>query len=140
MFDLSIGKIVVLGLVALFVLGPERLPAAMGWLGRTIGQVKDYAAGARQHLEGPEFDELRAPLAELRGPLAELRALRDPRATLTRHLLTAPADTGPPHDTGPPIPVPGVEAGLSQNQPPGSGPTRPRPAVIEPAVIDTDAT
>lgn len=28
MFDLSIGKIMVLVLVALFVLGPERLPAA----------------------------------------------------------------------------------------------------------------
>ena len=81
MFDLSIGKIVVLGLVALFVLGPERLPAAMGWLGRTIGQVKDYAAGARQHLEGPEYDQLRAPSTNSAGrwPSCGRCATRGPR-------------------------------------------------------------
>lgn len=35
MFGLSIEKIVVLVVVALFVLGPERLPAAAAWLGKT---------------------------------------------------------------------------------------------------------
>ncbi|MEN3267928.1 MAG: hypothetical protein V7646_4822 [Pseudonocardia sp.] len=30
---------------------------------------------------GPEFDELRKPLAELRAPLQELCALRGPRDT-----------------------------------------------------------
>ena len=64
------GEILVLIVAGLFILGPERLPEAAAWLGRTIRQVKEYATGAREQLRnelGPEFDELRKPLDELRG-------------------------------------------------------------------------
>ncbi|MGE0297562.1 MAG: Sec-independent protein translocase protein TatB, partial [Pseudonocardia sp.] len=64
------GELLVLIVAGLFILGPERLPEAAGWLGRTIRQVKGFAAGARDQLRGefgPEFDELRKPLDELRG-------------------------------------------------------------------------
>ncbi len=71
MFDsVGWGEILVLIIAGLFILGPERLPGAAAWLGRTIRQVKDYATGAREQLRGelgPEFDELRKPLEELRG-------------------------------------------------------------------------
>ncbi len=96
MFDLSFEKIVVLVVVALFVLGPERLPAAAVWVGKTIRQVKGFAATANEQLQaemGPELDHLRQPLAELRAPLQELRALRDPRAAVMRHLLADPTPT-----------------------------------------------
>lgn len=96
MFGLSIEKIVVLVVVALFVLGPERLPAAAAWLGKTIRQVKGFAAAANDQLHaelGPELDQLRQPLAELRAPLHELRSLRDPRAMMMRHLLAEPVAT-----------------------------------------------
>jgi sec-independent protein translocase protein TatB len=46
MFDPGSEEIVVLLLVALFVLGPERLPAAVTWLGRKIRKVKEFAAVA----------------------------------------------------------------------------------------------
>jgi sec-independent protein translocase protein TatB len=64
------GEIIVLIVAGLFILGPERLPSAAAWAGRAIGQVRDYATGAREQLRGelgPEFDELRKPLEELRG-------------------------------------------------------------------------
>jgi sec-independent protein translocase protein TatB len=63
------GEILVLVVAGLFILGPERLPSAAAWVGRTIRQVKEYAAGAREQIRnelGPEFDELRKPLEELR--------------------------------------------------------------------------
>lgn len=69
MFGLSIEKIVVLIGVALFVLGPGRLPAGASWLGKAIGQVKGFAAAANEQLHaelGPELDQLRQPHAELR--------------------------------------------------------------------------
>ncbi len=90
MFDLSPGKILVLVLAALFVLGPERLPAAASWLGGAIRKAKAFAASANAQITselGPELDHLRAPLAELRAPLQELRGLRDPRSAVLRHLL-----------------------------------------------------
>jgi sec-independent protein translocase protein TatB len=86
MFD-SIGwaEILVLLVAGLFILGPERLPTAAAWMGRTVRQVREYATGAREQLRselGPEFDELRKPLEDL-------RSIRDlnPRRMVTRHLL-----------------------------------------------------
>ena len=71
MFDsMGWGEIIVLIVAGLFILGPERLPSAAAWVGRSIRQVREYASGAREQLRGelgPEFDELRKPLEELRG-------------------------------------------------------------------------
>lgn len=82
MLDLSIEKLFILAVVALFVLGPERLPAAAAWMSRTLRQIKNYATDANQTIRselGPEFDEIRAPLDDLRSDLASLRTWRDPR-------------------------------------------------------------
>ena len=83
------GEIVVLLFAGLFILGPERLPGAAAWLGKTIKQVREYATGARQQLQdelGPEFDELRKPLADLQ----QLRGM-NPKALLTKHLFDGDA-------------------------------------------------
>jgi sec-independent protein translocase protein TatB len=85
-FD-SIGwvEILIIVVAGLFILGPERLPEAAGWVGRTIRQVRDYATGAREQLKqemGPEFEQLRKPLEDLR----ELRNF-DPKKAVTKHLF-----------------------------------------------------
>jgi sec-independent protein translocase protein TatB len=85
-FD-SIGwaEILVLGIAGLFILGPERLPSAAAWLGRTLRKVREYATGAREQLRsemGPEFDELRKPLQDLQ----QLRSF-DPKRAVARHLF-----------------------------------------------------
>ncbi|HKR51596.1 MAG TPA: Sec-independent protein translocase protein TatB [Pseudonocardiaceae bacterium] len=70
MFNIGWGETLILIVAGLFILGPERLPSAAAWLGRTVRQVREYATGAREQLRsqlGPEFDELRQPLEELRG-------------------------------------------------------------------------
>ncbi|MGH3843238.1 MAG: twin-arginine translocase TatA/TatE family subunit [Pseudonocardiaceae bacterium] len=96
MFDLSVEKLFILVVVALFVLGPQRLPAAAEWLARTVRQIRDYAGEAREKLRdelGPDFAEIRAPLHDLHGGLSGLRGWRDPRAAVIRHLredLTPP--------------------------------------------------
>lgn len=96
MFNLSWAHFAVLLVAALFVLGPERLPGAAAWLGRSVRQVRDYASGARDQLKtelGPEFDELRKPLEDLR----QLRSF-DPKRALTRHLLDATGGYDPRED------------------------------------------
>ncbi len=85
MFNIGWAEFLVLVVAGLFVFGPERLPEAAAWLGRTVRQVREYATGAREQLRselGPEFDELRKPLEDLRG----LRGF-DPRRAMTRHLF-----------------------------------------------------
>jgi sec-independent protein translocase protein TatB len=104
MFDLSIEKLFILAVVALFVLGPERLPTAAVWLARTLRQIKNYTNDANQKIRsqlGPEFDEIRAPLDDLRSDLAGLRSWRNPRTALLRHLRDDPF---PPYHYPPLLP------------------------------------
>lgn len=78
-------ELLILLAAGLFILGPERLPSAAAWLARTLKQVREYATGAREQLKnelGPEFDELRKPLADLQ----QLRGF-NPRTAITKHLL-----------------------------------------------------
>jgi sec-independent protein translocase protein TatB len=92
MFDMSLEKLFVLGLIALFVVGPDRLPATASWAGQTIRRVKQFTTAASEQIRrqvGPEFDQLRQPLAELSEPLHQLRQLRagaDPRRAVTYYL------------------------------------------------------
>jgi sec-independent protein translocase protein TatB len=130
MFD-SIGwaEVLMLIVAGLFILGPERLPSAAAWLGRTVRQIREYATGAREQLRselGPQFDEIRKPLEDL-------RSIRDlnPRRMVRRHLLDDldDFDFKPNGFTIPPLP---------------SSPALPRvPRPLEPGErppIDPDAT
>jgi sec-independent protein translocase protein TatB len=117
------GEILVLIVAGLFILGPERLPSAAAWVGRTTRQVREYATGARDQLRrelGPEFDELRKPLDDLRG-------LRDfnPRTAVRRTLF----DDEPVKPNG--------------YTPTNGSPAAPAPAPLTPGErppIDPDAT
>lgn len=79
------GEILVLIVVGLVVLGPERLPGAIRWSTTALRQARDYLSGMTTQLRedmGPEFDNLREPLSELQ----KLRGMT-PRAALTKHLF-----------------------------------------------------
>lgn len=79
------GEMLVLVVVGLVILGPERLPGAIRWASTAVRQARDYLSGVTNQLRediGPEFDDLRGPLSELQ----KLRGMT-PRAALTKHLL-----------------------------------------------------
>jgi sec-independent protein translocase protein TatB len=79
------GEMLLLVVVGLVILGPERLPGAIRWTSNALRQARDYVSGATSQLRedlGPEFDDLRQPLSELQ----KLRGMT-PRAALTKHLL-----------------------------------------------------
>lgn len=86
MFDsIGWGEVLILIVAGLFILGPERLPTAAAWLGKTVRQVREYATGARDQLRselGPEFDEIRKPLQDLRNARNF-----DPKQAVTKHLF-----------------------------------------------------
>lgn len=146
MFDsVGWGEIIVLIVAGLFILGPERLPAAAAWLGGAIRQVKEYATGARDQLKGelgPEFDELRKPLEELRG----LRNF-NPKTAATRALFDdGPAEKpngfAPRNGTGNGSPYLSKEngGGGTPQRHPATGPAPEALAKNERPPIDPDAT
>ncbi|OXM68124.1 MULTISPECIES: Sec-independent protein translocase protein TatB [Amycolatopsis] len=84
------GEILVLIVAGLFILGPERLPEAAAWLGRSVRKVRDFANGARQQLK----DEMGSDFEQFQKPLEDLRQLRnfDPRRAVTQHLFDGDPD------------------------------------------------
>jgi len=56
--DLNFTKLLVLGVIALLVFGPERLPAIAAQAGRFLRELRRMAEGAKSELQenlGPEF-------------------------------------------------------------------------------------
>jgi sec-independent protein translocase protein TatB len=76
MFDLSISKLLVLGLLALIVFGPDQLPKVAAQAGRALRDLRRIAESAKSDLQeglGPEFRDF---------DIAEL----NPRTFVRKHL------------------------------------------------------
>jgi sec-independent protein translocase protein TatB len=59
-FDLDFWKLAVLGVAALIIFGPERLPGMAAQLGRGLRELRKLAEGAKSELQenlGPEFSQ-----------------------------------------------------------------------------------
>jgi sec-independent protein translocase protein TatB len=127
--NLSWEHILVLVVVGLVILGPERLPGAIRWTSNALRQARDYLSGVTNQLRedlGPEFDDLRGPISELQ----RLRGM-SPRAALTKHLLDGddsiftgnfdkPANGAPPKPVEPTQPAQPVQP--SEQHAPGHAP------------------
>lgn len=60
MFDIGFSELVVIGLVALIVIGPERLPRVARTVGHLIGRLQRYVADVKADITREvELDELR---------------------------------------------------------------------------------
>ena len=60
-FGLTFEKLLLIGLIAVFLIGPDRLPLYSAKLARLIRSMRDMASGAKDRLReemGPDFDEV----------------------------------------------------------------------------------
>ena len=84
LFDLSFFKLVMLGVIALVIFGPERLPGMAAQAGRALRELRRMAEGARSELQEnlpPEFSQL---------DLADL----NPKRFVRKHLMDELAGDG----------------------------------------------
>jgi sec-independent protein translocase protein TatB len=61
MFDLSFEKLLVIGVIALFLIGPQRLPAYAAHLARWVRVARGMVDSAKERVKdemGPEFDDV----------------------------------------------------------------------------------
>jgi sec-independent protein translocase protein TatB len=59
-FDLSVSKILILGVLALVIFGPDQLPKIAGQAGRALRDLRRIAESAKADLQeglGPEFSD-----------------------------------------------------------------------------------
>ena len=90
MFNLGAGEAAVIGLIAVVVLGPDRLPRAAADIGRVLRQLRGVAQDAKAELRaelGPDMDELRN---------------LDPRLMIREQLMADDPARTPPARSGPP--------------------------------------
>jgi sec-independent protein translocase protein TatB len=83
LFDLSIGKLLVLAVIAVVIFGPDQLPKVASQAGRALRELRRLADGARDDLRdglGPEFAHF---------DLADLH----PRNFVRKHLLDGVGDS-----------------------------------------------
>ncbi len=60
-FGLTIEKLLLIGIIAVFLIGPDRLPGYTAQFARLIKSMRDMAKGAKDRMKdelGPDFDEL----------------------------------------------------------------------------------
>ncbi|MDP9028579.1 MAG: Sec-independent protein translocase TatB, partial [Actinomycetota bacterium] len=60
-FGLTFDKLIIIAVIAVFLVGPDRLPAYAAQLARVVKSLRSMADGAKDRMReemGPEFDEV----------------------------------------------------------------------------------
>ncbi|WP_285137560.1 twin-arginine translocase TatA/TatE family subunit [Microbacterium sp. lyk4-40-TSB-66] len=126
-FGLTIEKLMLIGLIAVMIIGPERLPAAAESLRRTIQQVRRLARTAQERVR----EELGPEVADVDWQRLDPRQY-DPRRIIREALLTEP-------EAPPAAGATAAPAAVDESDPPtppesresGSAP-EPRTVAVEP--------
>jgi sec-independent protein translocase protein TatB len=141
MFDVGFSEIVVIAVVALIVVGPERLPKAARTMGILFGRLQRYVSDVKADIgREMELEELRKLQKEVQGAAQELKtsvetAAQDVHAGVRSvedqlNAATADAPSGDPH-THPPEDLasranePGAEIADAVPAPPPRQPSLP---------------
>jgi sec-independent protein translocase protein TatB len=140
MFDITSSKLLLLGIVALLVIGPKDFPALLRTIGKYVGIVRGHAKEFRaqfdEAMRESELTELKKDVENIaKETEASLHAtgqsveknFDEARQTIHNSLdPTAPAPEALPHDTNdlpatPPLPVPAETEANGLNGSPHAG-------------------
>jgi len=76
MFDFGFWELAIVMVVALLVVGPERLPALAGQIGKWVGKAKRMIASVRSDIESEiKAAELKEILQKQQGEIGELKEM-----------------------------------------------------------------
>ncbi|SDZ83234.1 MAG: Sec-independent protein translocase protein TatB [Candidatus Thiothrix putei] len=96
MFEASFFEMLVVGVIALLVIGPERLPGLARKAGRLLGKARAFIATTRTDIERElRTEEMRSMLSKQEEEIRSLRDLMQQNTTDVRHSIE---DATKPHD------------------------------------------
>ena len=86
MFDMGFQEIVLIGVIALIVIGPERLPSVARSIGLWVGKMQRFVAGVKSDIASElQTDELRSMLNSQEDQIRELKDMvKEARTGLER--------------------------------------------------------
>ncbi len=74
MFDSGFIEMLVIGIIALMVVGPERLPGLASKAGKMVGKMKAFVANTREDIEKEvRAEEMQSMLSKQKEEISELR-------------------------------------------------------------------
>ena len=86
MFDVGFSELLFIGLVALIVLGPERLPKVARTVGHLLGRMQRYAASVKADIEREiQLEELKRLEAQIQAQARELEREMQQQAASIAH-------------------------------------------------------
>jgi len=137
MFDIGFSELMVIAVVALIVIGPERLPKAARTMGHLFGRLQRYVNDVKSDINREmELEELRKLQQQVQGAAREIEtsmntAVRDVEAgvrsvetQLNEHAADAPAPSPaslPPLAEPPPAEPAPAPAAAAPAEPPRQG-------------------
>ena len=93
MFDLGFSELLVIALVALVVIGPERLPRVARTVGHLLGRLQRYVADVKADINREvELDELRKMGESVKSAAGEMQSSFDAEVRKTESELNAAAE------------------------------------------------
>lgn len=125
MFDIGFSELMIIAVVALIVIGPERLPKVARTVGHLFGRMQRYVSDVKADISREmELDELR----KLQGSMQD--AARSIEQSVTREISDTEAELNKLAD----VSTPGTEAtsaGTAESSPASPGETT-RPSAAKP--------
>jgi len=78
MFDSGFLEMLVIGVIALMVVGPERLPGLASKVGKMVGKMKAFVANTREDIEKEvRAEEMQNMLSKQKEEISELRNMME---------------------------------------------------------------
>ena len=114
MFDVALSELVIIAVVALVVIGPERLPGVARTVGHLLGRARRYVdnvkADINREIQLDELKKLQAQMSESAQQLEssmreQFEALQAPLEEAIRPPADAAPLPTPPSETLPPAPA-----------------------------------
>ena len=110
MFDLTSSKLLILGVVALIVVGPKELPFLLRTIGKYVGMIRrqanEFRAQFDEAMREAELDSIKKDLEKVARETEN--TLRDAQSTVERDIHSA--NTAVEHSIKPPVDVASPEA------------------------------
>ena len=154
MFDLGWGKIVIIAVIALVVIGPKELPAVLRTVGQWMGKIRRMAAEFQgqfqEAMREAEMADLKKSIDAITDATRGIGSGFDPLSSVTKNIESAfqekpaetpstPAAAAEPAGTAAPAPTPTTERSVAAEPPVTIEPPVPTEPAPAPPVAETVA-
>lgn len=134
MFDIDSGKLLIIGVVALVVIGPKELPGVLRQVGQAVGKLRrmagEFQGQFMEAMRESELEELRKNVEKVADPVSSIDPLGDVRGQFdtvrndVETALSAPVEPVSASDLPPATETPSIAASEAPLQEPAQEPAK----------------